>query len=150
MSTCFDVARYILEKKGMMTAMKLQKLVYYAQAWSLVWDDEPLFKENIQAWINGPVVRELYDECKGKYQITIDDITLGDSCQLSINQRDSIDRVLDYYGDKSSQWLSDLTHMEDPWQNARKGLSPRDRGEIVITHADMANYYSSLVTPTAN
>jgi len=43
-TNCFDVAAYILSKKAPMPAMKLQKLVYYAQSWSLVWDDEPLFQ----------------------------------------------------------------------------------------------------------
>ena len=43
MATVFDVARYILEKYGPLSAMKLQKMVYYSQAWSLVWDDAPLF-----------------------------------------------------------------------------------------------------------
>ena len=56
-----DVAQYILDKQGGMTTWKLQKLVYYCQAWSLVWDDEPLFPDDIEAWANGPVVRKLYD-----------------------------------------------------------------------------------------
>jgi uncharacterized phage-associated protein len=51
-----DVAAYILEQRGPMSAMKLQKLVYYSQAWSLVWEDRPLFREEIQAWASGPVV----------------------------------------------------------------------------------------------
>ena len=55
-----DVADYILAKKGTMSAMKLQKLVYYAQAWHLVWEDKELFPEEIQAWANGPVVPSLY------------------------------------------------------------------------------------------
>ncbi len=45
-----DVAAYIIERHGRMSSMKLQKLVYYSQAWHLVWDDEPLFPERIQAW----------------------------------------------------------------------------------------------------
>jgi len=53
--TVIDVSRYILERMGEMTAMKLQKLCYYAQAWSLVWDERPLFDERIEAWANGPV-----------------------------------------------------------------------------------------------
>jgi uncharacterized phage-associated protein len=47
MTTAYDVAAYILRKKGEMTAMKLEKLVYHSQAWSLVWDEEPLFHERI-------------------------------------------------------------------------------------------------------
>lgn len=54
--------------------------------------------------------------------------------------------MLEYYGDKPSQWLSDLTHMEAPWRLAREvaGLEDGERGEAVIIHADMAEYYSSL------
>ena len=59
MASVQDVAAYILEKQGGMTAMKLEKLVYYSQSWSLVWDEKPLFGEDIQAWANGPVMYAL-------------------------------------------------------------------------------------------
>ena len=49
MANVFDVAACILKQKGPMTAMKLQKLLYYSQAWSLVWDEKPLFPERIEA-----------------------------------------------------------------------------------------------------
>ena len=45
MNSVFDIAQYILSATGEMTTMKLQKLVYYCQAWSLVWDEEPIFNE---------------------------------------------------------------------------------------------------------
>ena len=67
MVTCFDVAKYILRqqkktnKETLITTWKLQKLVYYSQAWATVWDDEPIFKNDIEAWANGPVVRALYN-----------------------------------------------------------------------------------------
>ncbi|MDY6802276.1 MAG: DUF4065 domain-containing protein, partial [Cyanobacteriota bacterium] len=51
-----DVAAYILKKLGPLSAMKLHKLLYYSQAWSLVWDEQPLFSERIEAWANGPVI----------------------------------------------------------------------------------------------
>ncbi len=60
MATALDVAAFILNKRGPMTAMKLQKLVYYSKAWHLVWEDKLLFTEPIEAWANGPVVPELY------------------------------------------------------------------------------------------
>ena len=64
-----DVARYILDTLGEMTTWKLQKLCYYAQAWSLVWDDSPLFEDRIEAWANGPVVPALYEQHRGQYYI---------------------------------------------------------------------------------
>ena len=65
-----DVAAYILKKCGNMSHMKLQKLMYYAQAWSLVWDEEPLFPERIEAWVNGPVVRPLYADLRLTYTVS--------------------------------------------------------------------------------
>lgn len=137
-----DVAAYILEKAGPLTAMKLQKLVYYSQAWSLVWDEEPLFTEDVEAWINGPVIRELYEHHRGLFQVEA--WRPGDQEALGTEQRETVDAVLDYYSPKPSQVLSDLTHREDPWQEARRGMSPRERGNRVISHASMAEYYGSL------
>ena len=70
MNTVFDVAVYILRKTGPISAMKLQKLVYYSQAWSLAWDESPLFINKIQAWTSGPVVRELYDVHRGMFTVS--------------------------------------------------------------------------------
>lgn len=142
MADVFDVAKYILQKQGEMTTMKLQKLVYYCQAWSLVWDEKPLFDEEIQAWASGPVIRKLYDIHKGMF--TISGISEGDISNLTPPQIETIDCVLDSYGDKSAQWLADLTHMEDPWNEARKDSGPGENCENVITLASMAEYYSSL------
>jgi uncharacterized phage-associated protein len=136
-----DVAAYILKKTGSITTWKLQKLVYYCQAWSLVWDDKPLFAARIEAWANGPVIPALYQRHRQQFKVASWD---GDPSALSANERETIDAVLKFYGDRSSQWLSDLTHRENPWIDARKGLAPSDRGNVVITPAAMAEYYTSL------
>src|SRR5436305_14795852 len=99
MANVFDVAKYILTKTGTMTAMKLQKLVYYSQAWSLVWDEAPLFPERIEAWANGPVVRALYDAHKGEFEIG-PEWPLGHPDALSPAQRDTITPVLEFSGGK--------------------------------------------------
>ena len=142
MANVIDVAKYILEKQGPMTTMKLQKLVYYCQAWSLVWDEKPLFPECIRAWASGPVVRELYDLHKGIF--TICNLRKGNVESLKSDEKETIDAVLKTYGDKSAQWLSDLTHMENPWSEARRGLSPGQSCDKEITLASMCEYYSSL------
>ena len=138
----FDVAAYVLEKMGAMTTMKLQKLVYYSQAWALVWDEKQLFEEDIEAWANGPVVRDLFDYHRGMYEISA--IPIGNPRLLNQEQQETINAVLEYYGDKSAQWLIELTHMEDPWVQARKGLPKLERGNRVISLDAMAHYYSSL------
>ncbi len=145
MANAFDAAEYILSKRGEMPAVKLHKLLYYAQAWSLVWDDKPLFSQTIEAWKNGPVVRSLYQWHRLEYSVApgkFKECTTTEG--LSQEQRDTIDAVLSFYGDKSSQWLSDLTHSEDPWRNARAGLADGESSVAEITQASMAEYYGGL------
>lgn len=143
MLNVLDVARYILDRLGPMSAMKTQKLVYYAQAWSLVWDERPLFNDRIEAWANGPVCPRLYNVHRGQFEITPNSID-GDPSKLDKDARDTVDGVIKFYGEKSAHWLSNLTHNERPWADARDGLLPGDRGSREITHAAMAEYYAGL------
>lgn len=145
MPSVFDVAKYILKKTGPMSTMKLQKLVYYAQAWSLVWDDAQLFDEKIEAWANGPVAPSLFDFHKGRYKVSENFFRKkANTSNLSEDQQDTIDRIVEFYGNKSAQWLSDLTHSEAPWKEARRGIPDGVRGSSEITWESMAEYYGSL------
>lgn len=146
MVNVFDVAQYILDKLGPMTTIKLQKLVYYCQAWSLVWDEAPIFPEKIEAWANGPVVPDLFQRFKGDYKVD-PAISIGDPSRLSPTQKESIDAIIRDYGKRDSHWLVELTHLEDPWKNARAcaGVSAGQKCTAEITLADMAEYYSGLV-----
>lgn len=143
MATVLDVAAYILERHSPITTMKLQKLCYYAQAWSLVWDDKPLFDARIEAWANGPVIPALYGQHRQKFEVCKGDIP-GNPSALSAEQCETVDSVLGFYGRHNSHWLSELTHAEAPWLEARKGLQPGQRGTAEITQASMAEYYGSL------
>ena len=145
MANVFDVAIYILGKTGPISAMKLQKLIYYSQAWSLVWDDKPLFDEKIEAWASGPVVRQLYEKHRGKFGVESKDFQgLQSKSGLVDFQKETIDTVLSSYGSKNAQWLSDQTHSEIPWQKAREGLLDTDRGDKVISDDIMSEFYGSL------
>ena len=143
MATVFDVAEYILTKTGTISTMKLQKLVYYSQAWNLAWNEKPIFKEEIEAWANGPVVRALYDVHRGEYEVSPGTVG-GDPEKLNRGQKHTINSVIKYYGKKTPQWLSDLTHSEQPWKRARKGIADGERGSKIISKEWMLNYYSSL------
>ncbi|WKB54453.1 Panacea domain-containing protein [Eleftheria terrae] len=145
MATAFDVARYILEQRGSMPAMKLQKLVYYAQAWSTVWDQQPLFTESIEAWANGPVCRELYVAHKGRLSLSAADFPERAPGALSEAQCVAIDAVLAVYGDKSAQWLSEQTLGETPWQSARARLTRGEGGTGEITIKAMADFYAATL-----
>lgn len=143
MATVFDTAKYILERRGAMSTMKLQKLCYYSQAWSLVWDDATLFDEDFEAWVNGPVCPELFRAYQGQFSVSPNEMK-GDSSALTDGQKDTINAVLDHYGDKNAQWLSQLTHLEGPWQEARKGIPVGSYSTRIITKESMAMYYGGL------
>lgn len=141
MGKVLDVAAYILQKQGPMSAMKLQKLAYYAQAWHLVWDEEPLFSEPIQAWANGPVILELYKAHRGQFTVH----SVDGSCDaLSAEEKSSVDAVVDAYGKFTAQQLSEMTHREMPWQQARSGIPEGSRSTAVISTASMHEYYHGL------
>lgn len=117
--------------------MKLQKLVYYSQAWSVVWDDDVLFSDPIEAWKNGPVVRDLWEANRNQFRVH--SVAGGNSSRLNADQQETVELVLAYYGDRDAQWLSDLTHMEDPWKAAyAQGQNTE------ITPEVLSEYYSSL------
>jgi uncharacterized phage-associated protein len=137
-----DVAAYILDKLGALSTWKLQKLVYYAQAWHLVWDEEPLYLEKIQAWANGPVVYELYDAHRGRFSVS--SWPMGNATRLSPGERESVDAVLKSYGGLTGRKLSYLTHSEDPWRDARGSLPPTARSNAEITPEALVDYYGGL------
>ena len=148
MTTAHDVAKYILSKCGPMTAMKLQKLTYYSQAWSLVWDDACLFENRIEAWANGPVVTDLYQQHRGKFEVS--SWALGEIQNLSDSQKETIDVVLGAYGKFSALELSNLTHSEMPWIAARSNLDLDERGNSEITPESMVDFYTSLFQSMQN
>jgi uncharacterized phage-associated protein len=133
-----DVVERLRELSPGVSGKKLQKLLYYAQAWSLVWDGQSLFADDFEAWREGPVVRCVYeDERYGTHAQR-----LGDANALTRSQRETIDAVAGLYGSKSADWLSRLTHREAPWRTARAGLAPTEKSQNKISRVEMAAFYS--------
>lgn len=144
MAQVLDVAQYILEQQApSLTTMKLQKLVYYSQAWNLVWDGVPLFNSPIQAWANGPVVRELYNRHRGQFTAAPEH-HFGDSANLSAAEKETVNAVLAAYGHLSGQQLSDITHNERPWMEARHGLPDGAASEVEVSLDTMQDFYGGL------
>lgn len=144
MATIYDIAKYITEQRGEITAMKLQKLMYYAQAWNLVWQERPLFDEDFEAWANGPVLSSLYTFHRKMFSVSAELFADANSAALTGEERFNIDKVLGFYGDQTAQWLSNLTHQENPWLAARNGLEPGVSSNAPISKLSMHEYYSAL------
>lgn len=143
--TAFDVAKYILASHGAsMTTMKLQKLVYYSQAWHLAWTGRPLFDEQVEAWANGPVTRALFAHHKGMYFISASQLKVGSAENLDERQSAIVDTVLETYASMSAMQLSMLTHAEDPWLNARCHLLAGDSSAKEIPQESMKVFYQAL------
>ncbi|XXJ18520.1 Panacea domain-containing protein [Desulfovibrio caledoniensis] len=142
MANCLDVAQYILERRGPTSTIKLQKLVFYSLAWSLVWDEDPIFTDKIEAWANGPVAPRLFHEHKGLFKA--DSIPHGHSENLTKDQKETVDKVIEFYGNKSAHWLVELTHMERPWKEARGDCPPGESCNNPIPIDKIAEFYSAL------
>lgn len=121
--------------------LKLQKLLYYAQAWNLVFTNEELFDEDIEAWVHGPVVPKVFRRFKSFQWKTIDEpvTPLADA-----KVRSHLEEVLNVYGHFNARQLERLTHSEAPWRDARKGLAPDESGNTVISRASMKSFYEHV------
>lgn len=129
-----DVAEYVLAKLApadgtvVCTPWQLQELVYYCQAWALVWDDSRLFEDRVEAWVDGPVVPELVRRHRGKYGIRAGDIEKNPRPIDDPDLRETIDMVVRDYGSMTALELWNLSHSERPWMEARGDLRPDQRG----------------------
>jgi uncharacterized phage-associated protein len=142
MVSAHDVANFILSHTGPMSTWKLQKLVYYSQAWHLAWEEQPLFTERIQAWANGPVCPALYRMHRGAF--TISSWPSGDPSKLDQAERETVEAVLESYGDLTGRQLSHLTHSEAPWRETRGDLPPTAPSNAEIPQELMQSFYAAL------
>ncbi len=124
--TAYDVANVFYklcdtDSGDVLTNLKAQKLLYYAQGFSLALFDKPLFSEEISAWEHGPVVVDLYHKLKqfGSGQITIEE-DIKEKV-FTKEQLDLISEVNKVYGQFSAWKLRDMTHNESPWASTQKG-----------------------------
>lgn len=126
------------------THFKLQKLLYYAQAWHLAMHNEALFSDHFEGWVHGPVCREIYERFRhlGWSPIPPDEATSG-SGELDEDTLAFLEEVWDVYGQYTAPRLERMTHEEDPWREARKGLAPQDAGHGVLNEDTMRHYYRS-------
>ncbi|EGO5859756.1 hypothetical protein B6A11_01275 [Enterococcus faecalis] len=144
MSDVRHVARYIIEQLGGMTTMKLQKLVYYCQAWSLAWDEKPLFEEEFQAWANGPVCYELFSEHRGKFKVDENFLQDYSDYKFEPDELETIRIVIEHYAEKSPHYLSELTHKERPWKETRGSLPLGESSMEIIPKELMQEYYAGI------
>ena len=121
------------------THLKVQKLLYFAQAWHLLALDRPLFEEDMQAWAHGPVVPSVFQVFKGNGWEALP--INGDVEGIDEESEEILEQVVDIYGDYSAKRLEQITHAEDPWVVTRGDLAPEARCERPIPRELIRDYY---------
>ncbi len=137
----FEIAKYIINAPIYVDHLKLQKLIFYSQAISLVANEKSLFSDSIVAWKYGPVVEKVYEEYKiyRNEEIPRDDDERKFS-EEDVDDLESIDASLELYSAMSGIALMRKTHREDPWKDAFKN------GEGSIISSDsIKNYYKKTL-----
>ncbi|HTB93927.1 MAG TPA: type II toxin-antitoxin system antitoxin SocA domain-containing protein [Candidatus Sulfotelmatobacter sp.] len=135
------------EQHSPITNLKLQKLLYYAQAWHLVFfSGEPFFDDSIEAWVHGPVIPPIFRQYKEFRWKTITDV----SVVLSQEIRTHLDLVWKAYGKFDASQLERLTHSEQPWKEVRGELPIDASSHRIIPFSLMRKYYSSLLNAERN
>jgi len=154
-----QVADYFISKANEcgedMTNLKLQKLVYYAQTWHLGLLGTPLFDEECQAWVHGPVVAELYHQYKHHTRQPIErpDLSNGSFEKIEAafgpETQEVLASVADMYFDKDAYDLELMTHVETPWLRARGNRAIDDVCKVVIEKEWMKEWATRYVNAFA-
>lgn len=144
--------------------LKLQKLLYYIQSWHITkFEKDILFETMPEAWVNGPVYRPIYDKYKASFfrnenfPSTLNEEELSKEVESSLQNLNLNEEkhgllfsVLNAYGVMSDERLVLMTHSEQPWNEARKGLSPIERSENKISADIIFDYYNRRIAEKNN
>ena len=142
----YVILRLNADEKNNLINLKLQKLLYYIQAWSLGINKKKFLNCSFEAWVHGPVSRELYERFKFSHSlysfITVSDVT-NKNPENEIEQADIkfINYILDNYAGFSGAELETMTHNENPWKEARIGYDPMQSCNKIISEDSMLKYY---------
>jgi uncharacterized phage-associated protein len=144
------------ETQTYLSNLKLQKLVYYAQVWTLVLLDRELIKEDFQAWVHGPVIPTLFKEYSYLSFIPIirEDLKEGSRNEIEKQFEQEILKVLeeveqDYFW-KETCYLEVLVKQEEPWRLTRNGIPKDEHCQKIIPKKLMIKYYSKFVEEVEN
>lgn len=120
--------RYMEENNERIDEMKLHKLLYFAQRESIIQTNEPLFENEFEAWKYGPVLKEIRVHYKRND---------FDSSYANESLKPIMDKVFDEYSHILSWSLSMISHGEESWKNARKGIPDGENGSNKISTNDI-------------
>jgi uncharacterized phage-associated protein len=148
MAKAIDIARLLIklaadeEEQEQLTHMRLQKLLYYVQGYSLAYRGRPMFAERIKAWRHGPVVPEVYP-CFANYGSAPIALHEAKPVELDPEDEEFVVAVWESYRIYSPIALRNMTHRETPWKNARRGLTANDPSVTEITTESIEEFFKN-------
>lgn len=139
---------YLFEQVHEITPLALQKMLYFIQGIYMVTFGVPLYPEECQAWVHGPVYGKVYDLFKDFKYNPIEDnrfvLFEGQTKKLTDDEKRVIDLVIESFGMYSGKILEKITHNEEPWINARQGYDVNECSTKVIEKSDMKEYFEMV------
>jgi hypothetical protein len=149
--------KYLVDIKSVseMTPKKLQKMLYYCYSWHLALTAENedteeilssrLFDATFEAWAHGPVIPEVYNAYKKNKYTVIEEsgIDIDVDEFLNVDEIDSIEQVVEVYGDLNGNQLEQISHSEEPWIIARGDAKPLDICTNKIDDFSIYSFYSA-------
>ncbi|HHQ2474918.1 TPA: Panacea domain-containing protein [Klebsiella pneumoniae] len=147
-TTLNSVADYLLcfaqEHGDVMTPLKLQKMVFYADAWYMALNDgEELIADRFEAWVHGPVARDLYSRFADfKWQPITSEIKCP---ELPREVYEHLDEIYKVFGGFSAYELEQMTHQEKPWLAARAGVPSDAPCRNIIDKGVTAEFYRGMM-----
>lgn len=139
------VISYVFERLEEVTPLMLQKLLYFIQGVSYALNGKPMFSENCQAWVHGPVYPEVYEMFRDFKYNPIEDARFaifdGNKDELTEDERRVVDLVVNTFGEYGGKVLERITHSEKPWKNARKGYGENIPSNELLSMESIKSYF---------
>lgn len=139
------VSNYILNQCNDITPLALQKALYYAQGFYFAFFNGFLLKENCEAWVHGPVYRDVYNTYSEYKYETIDDIEPIDPNVFTPNQKLILDNIIKSFCCYSGKVLEGFTHNEAPWTKTRGDLPNDMSSNRIIDKSLICEYFTNVV-----
>lgn len=138
------VVDYLLSQCQDITNMTLQKALYYVQGFFYAFYHTFLFTEDCEAWVHGPVYRDVYRRYSNYCFDPIDSVDEFDVSSLSGEEKSLLDSIVRHVCCYSGKTLESFTHTETPWVSARTGLPVDASSNRIIQKQSIGEYFTSV------
>lgn len=138
------VIEYLLSQCEDITPLALQKALYYIQGFYYAFYKTFLFAEECQAWVHGPVYRDIYLRYRDYRFDPIECNDEVDDTNFSSSEKAILESVVKHICCYSGKVLEKFTHSETPWLFARGNLLETEPSDRIIDKDDIGKYFDSV------